>query len=51
MLTTKQPFSGETKDELFTNITSQEINFEDELFKDMSPIAIDFLKKGLDKNE
>lgn len=47
LLTGCSPFGGDTKQETFSNITQCDLTFPDELFEDVSPLAIDFIKSTL----
>lgn len=47
LLTGCTPFGGDTKQETFLNISQCSLTFPDELFKDISPGAIDFIKSAL----
>ncbi|KAL4222618.1 positive regulation of fibroblast apoptotic process [Mactra antiquata] len=47
MLTTCSPFAAEDKQMTFSNITSVNVDFPDELFSNISMAAIDFIQKLL----
>ncbi|CAD7090763.1 unnamed protein product [Hermetia illucens] len=47
LLTGCTPFGGDTKQETFLNISQCSLTFPDELFKDVSQGAIDFIKSTL----
>lgn len=47
LLTGCSPFGGDTKQETFLNISQCALTFPDELFEDVSPVAIDFIKCAL----
>lgn len=47
MLTGKQPFMGNTKDSLFDDITSRELDFKSESMSKLSKEARSFIKLGL----
>jgi len=47
MLTTCSPFAGEDKNQTFCNITTVNLDFPHDLFADISPAAVDFIKKLL----
>ena len=47
MLTTCSPFSGEDKNMTFSNITTVNLDFPDDLFSAISDEAQDFIKKLL----
>lgn len=50
LLTGFSPFGGETDQETFCNISRGDVDFPDDLFKDVSNDAIDFVKRLLVKN-
>lgn len=47
LLTGCSPFGGDTKQETFLNISKCSLTFPEELFEDVSPVAIDFIKCAL----
>lgn len=47
LLTGCSPFGGDTKQETFLNISQCALTFPDELFEDVSPLAIDFIRSAL----
>jgi len=47
MLTTCSPFAGKDKNQTFWNITTVNLDFPYDLFADISPAAVDFIKKLL----
>ena len=47
MLTTCSPFAAEDKNLTFANITTCNLDFPDEMFEEISPAAVDFIKKLL----
>ena len=47
MLTQCSPFAGEDKQETFCNITTLQLDFPEDLFKNKSEPAQDFIKKLL----
>lgn len=47
LLTGCSPFGGDTKQETFLNISQCDLTFPDELFQDVSPDAIDFIRSAL----
>ncbi|XP_077978011.1 serine/threonine-protein kinase 17A-like [Glandiceps talaboti] len=47
MLTGASPFLGEDKQETFLNISQGNLDFPEELWKDISPQAVDFIKRLL----
>lgn len=49
MLTACSPFAGESQQETFCNITQVKLDFPDELFADINPLAKDFIEKLLIK--
>ena len=50
LLVGKAPFDGKDDDIICQKIISEEINYKSSLLKSLSPEAIDFLKKLLEKN-
>ena len=50
LLTGYTPFTGATNQETYCNITSQEVDFPDDLFADISDNAKDFISGLLVKN-
>ena len=50
LLTGYAPFSGATNQETYCNITSEEVDFPDDLFTDISDNAKDFISGLLVKN-
>lgn len=50
MLTACSPFAGDNQQETFCNITQVKVDFPDDLFSHISPMAIDFIKKLLVKD-
>ncbi len=49
LLTGFSPFGGETDGETFNNIINSPIDFPDELFEDVSPCGIDFIRAVTEK--
>ncbi|XP_059139663.1 serine/threonine-protein kinase 17A-like [Physella acuta] len=49
MLTTCSPFAGDTQQETFCNITQVKVDYPEDLFADINPLAIDFISKLLVK--
>ncbi|KAG4068691.1 hypothetical protein HA402_002382 [Bradysia odoriphaga] len=47
LLTGCSPFGGDTKQETFLNISKCLLTFPEELFEDVSPVAIDFIRCAL----
>lgn len=47
LLTGRSPFGGDTKQETFLNVSQCALTFPDELFEDVSPMAIDFMRSAL----
>lgn len=47
LLTGRSPFGGDTKQETFLNVSQCALTFPEELFDDVSPMAIDFMKCAL----
>ena len=47
MLTGYSPFAGDTKQEMFLNISQVNLDFPDDLFGDITPFAVDFMTKLL----
>lgn len=47
LLTGCSPFGGDTKQETFLNISKCALTFPEELFEDVSPMAIDFIQSTL----
>lgn len=47
LLTGCSPFGGDTKQETFLNISKCSLTFPEELFEDVSPVAIDFIRCAL----
>lgn len=50
MLTGESPFLGEDKQETFLNISQVNIDYSQDTFEDISPLAVDFIKSLLIKN-
>jgi len=50
LLTGFSPFGGDTDQETFCNISNADIDFPDELFEDVSPEAVDFIRRLLVKD-
>ena len=49
LLTGKLPFDGESVDEIKSKVVNHELNFEEELWLKVSKLAIEFIKKCLNK--
>ena len=49
MLTACSPFAGETQQETFCNITQIKMDYPDDLFEEINPLAKDFISKLLVK--
>ena len=49
LLTGKLPFDGESVNEIKFSIVNHELNFEEELWLKVSKLAIEFIKKCLNK--
>lgn len=47
LLTGCSPFAGDNKQETFLNISQCALTFPDELFEDVSPLAIEFIRSAL----
>ena len=49
LLTGISPFAGENNQETYVNINQGKVDFPEELFNDISPAAVDFIKRLLVK--
>ena len=50
LLLGQAPFDGEDDNTICQKIISEEIDYENKRIKELSPVAVDFLKKLLEKN-
>lgn len=50
MLTGDSPFLGENKQETFLNISQVNVDYSEDEFEGISPLAVDFIKSLLVKN-
>jgi serine/threonine kinase 17 len=50
LLTGISPFAGDNNQETYVNINQNNVEYPDEMFSDVSPSAIDFIKRLLVKN-
>jgi serine/threonine protein kinase len=50
LLSGHSPFTGDTKQETFLNITQGELDFPEDLFGDVSPAAMDFISALIQLN-
>ena len=50
LLTGVSPFAGDNNQETYVNINQGRIDYPEDLFSDVSPEAIDFMKRLLVKN-
>ena len=50
MLTGESPFLGDTKQETFLNVSQVNVDYSQDTFEGVSPLAIEFIKSLLIKN-
>lgn len=50
MLTGESPFQGDNKQETYLNISQVNVDYTEETFEGISPLAVDFIKILLVKN-